>query len=156
MKLKLIAREPTEETWILMLDAAWEAMNRSEYPAPYNRMRSAITAAFDAAPHVEQTPMAHLVMNEQGYIVCAYRELNLAERLVAKGHLTHNEKIVPVYGHPHIETEAEKRAKEFNVRVARYLLQLSPHIHGKLTARLLEEANKIIRALLAERRKHGT
>ena len=57
---------------------------------------------------------------------------------------------------PTLETEAEKRAKEFNVRVARYLLQLSPHIHGKLTARLLEEANKIIRALLAERRKHGT
>jgi len=52
-QLKLISREPTEETWILMLNAAWEAMNRSNYPAPYNQMRDAITAAFDAAPHIE-------------------------------------------------------------------------------------------------------
>ena len=88
------------------------------------------------------TPFAYLVVNDQGYIVCAYRELNLAERLIAKGQPTHNEKIVPVYEHSHIETEAEKKANRFmETRNPSYLPRDDSYA----------EALEIIRALLLER-----
>lgn len=42
-------------------------------------------------------PFAHIVVNDQGYIVGAWRRREDADAIVAKGQASHHDRVVPVF-----------------------------------------------------------
>lgn len=97
MKYKLVPVKPTEEQLesadLFFTNASFVSVSPAQIEAIYQAM-------FDAAPSPPQDPYAWLAVNDQGFIVGAWKDKQIAEAVCAKGQPSHHQKVIPVFAAP--------------------------------------------------------